>query len=131
MIELYWPATNGEWLAWSAAAATIFFGLVMMFMPRFSMRFLRLKTAPDHPEAISELRSTLGGFYIGLGATCILLHPQPLLYLALAAAWAFSFFGRFLSIMSDSGNTPYNWTRMLIEAVIAVLAGGYALGYWT
>ncbi len=130
MIELYWPSTNGEWLAWAAAAATVFFGVVMLFAPRYALRFLRLQTSPDHPEAVSEVRATLGGFYIGLGVTCIIIHPQPLLYLALAAAWAFAFFGRFLSIMSDRGNKPYNWTRLIIEAAMAILPGGYALNFW-
>lgn len=130
MIELYWPVTTGEWLAWSGAAATGFFGLVMLFAPRYTMRLLRLQTTPDHPEALSEIRATLGGFYLGAGASCILLHPQPLLYLALAAAWAFAFFGRFLSILSDRGNTPYNWTRLVIDAVMAVLPGGHVFGFW-
>ncbi len=130
MIELYWPVSNGEWLAWSVAAATGFFGLVMLFAPRYSLRLLRLRTSPDRPEAVSEVRATMAGFYIGLGGACILLHPQPLLYLTLAAAWAFAFFGRLLSIMSDRGNTPYNWVRLLIETVFAILPGGHALGFW-
>lgn len=131
MIELYWPATTGEWLAWSSAAITVAFGIVLMFAPRYSFRLLRLQTSPDHPEAISEARATMAGFYLGLGLVCIILHPQPLLYLALAASWGFTAFGRFLSMMSDRGNTPYNWISVSIEAALAVLPGGLVFGIWT
>lgn len=130
MIAFYSPATTGEWLAWSSAAVTIAFGLILMFAPRYSLRLLRLQTSPDHPEAVSEARATMSGFYLGLGLACILLHPQPLLYLALAAGWGFTVFGRFLSMMSDRGNTAYNWISAVAEATLAVLPGGFALGLW-
>lgn len=130
MINLYWPATTGEWLAWSSAAVTVLFGIILMFAPRYSLRLLRLQTSPDHPEAVSESRATMSGFYLGLGLACILLHPQPLLYLALGAGWGFTVFGRFLSMMSDRGNTLYNWISVIIEAILTILAGGFGLGMW-
>ncbi len=131
MIDLYWPASNGEWLGWSSAAVTVAFGIILMFAPRYSLRLLRLQTSPDHPEAVSEARATMSGFYLGLGLACILLHPQPLLYLALAASWAFTVFGRILSMMSDRGNTLYNWISIVIEGCLAILPGGFALGFWS
>ena len=39
-----WPLSQGEWLAWSAAAATVFFGVLLMFAPRIAFRILRLTT---------------------------------------------------------------------------------------
>lgn len=131
MIDLYWPASNGEWLGWSSAAVTVAFGIILMFAPRYSLRLLRLQTSPDHPEAVSEARATMSGFYLGLGLACILLHPQPLLYLALAASWSFTVFGRILSMMSDRGNTLYNWISIVIEGCLAILPGGFALGFWS
>ncbi|MCC2690518.1 MAG: rane protein, partial [Rhizobiaceae bacterium] len=36
-----WPTTQGEWLAWTAAAVTVFFGLVLLVAPRLSLRAFR------------------------------------------------------------------------------------------
>ena len=53
---------------------------------------------------IAEARSTMGGFYLGLGLAALLL-AQPMIYLALGAAFALAAFARILSMLSDSGNT--------------------------
>jgi hypothetical protein len=123
-----WPATQGEWLAWSAAAVTVFFGLVLLFAPRLSFRMLRLQPVEGHPEAVAEARARMAGFYLGLGLGCILLGPQPVLYLALGASWLFTVFGRIVSMLSDRGNTLYNWSAMLVELALAALPLSHALG---
>ena len=127
MIEFYWPASQGEWLAWSSAVVTVVFGLVLLFAPRTSLRILRLQTAPNHPEAVAEARGTMAGFYLGTGI-CALLFAQPLIYLALGAGWAFTAFGRIVSMMSDRGVTVYNLVYLLIEAILAGLPLLYGLG---
>lgn len=123
-----WPYSTGGWLAFSSAAVTIAFGLILFFLPRWSLRLMRLQTAPQHPEAVAESRGTMAGFYLGLGLSCILLD-QPLLYLALGASWGFTAFGRFVSIFADRGNTAFNWISVAIEAALAALPLAYALGY--
>ncbi len=123
-----WPMTQGEWLAWSSAAVTVFFGVVLLFAPRISFRILRLQPAQDHPEAIAEARATMSGFYLGLGLCCILLSPQPFLYMALGFSWLFTAFGRIVSMMSDRGGTPYNWISTIVEVALAALPLGYAFG---
>lgn len=128
MIEFYWPTTQGEWLAWSAAFVTIGFGVLLLFAPRISLRILRLQTAPDHPEAVSEARATMAGFYLGLGI-CALLFAQPLIYLALGAGWAFTAFGRIISMMSDRGMTLYNLVSVVIEILLAAAPLLYGLGW--
>lgn len=127
MIEFYWPSSQGEWLAWSSAVMTVVFGLMLLVAPRASLRILRLQTAPDHPEALSEARGTMAGFYLGIGI-CALLFAQPLIYLALGAGWAFTAFGRIISILSDRGVTGYNLVSVVIEAVLAALPLLYGLG---
>jgi hypothetical protein len=122
-----WPYSQGEWMAWWAALVTILFGCVLFFAPRIGLRILRLQTLPDHPEAVGEARATMAGFYLGLGIACILL-AQPLLYLALGLSWALTAFGRLVSILSDRGNTLYNWISLAIELILAALPLGYALG---
>ncbi len=123
-----WPATQGEWLAWSAAAATVFFGLILLFAPHLSFRMLRLQPAPAHPEAVAEARARMAGFYLGLGLSCILLGPQAVLYMALGFSWLFTAFGRIVSMLSDRGNTLFNWSSMLVELGLAALPLGYAFG---
>ena len=123
-----WPVSQGEWLAWGSAAATALFGLALLFAPRLSLRFLRLQTTERHPEAVSEARGTMAGFYLGLGLCCLLL-AQPLLYLALGASWGFTAFGRIISMLSDNGASLYNWAWLLIEMALAALALAYALGF--
>lgn len=128
MIEFYWPATQGEWLAWTSALVTIVFGLVLMFAPRISLKLLRLQTAPDHPEALSEARGTMAGFYLGVGI-CAMLFAQPLIYLALGAGWALTAFGRIISMMSDRGVTLYNLVSVMIEILLAAAPLLYGLGW--
>jgi uncharacterized membrane protein HdeD (DUF308 family) len=126
--EFPWPTSNGEWLAWSSAAVTILFGLIMLFLPKAGLRILRLQTSPDHPEALAEARATMSGFYLGLGISCLLL-AQPLLYLALGFSWLFTAFGRIVSMLSDRGNTLYNWISVVIELVLAGLPLAFSLGF--
>lgn len=125
--EFPWPWTQGEWLAWSSAAVTILFGLILFAAPKLSLRILRLQTTPEHPEALSEARGTMAGFYLGLGLTCI-LFAQPMLYIALGASWALTAFGRLVSMMSDRGNTPYNWVSLALEIVLAALPLAFVSG---
>ena len=122
-----WPMTQGEWLAWSSAAVTILFGLIMLFLPRIGLRILRLQPVPSHPEAVAEARATMAGFYLGVGISCIVL-AQIWLYLALGLSWLFTAFGRIVSMLSDGANTPYNWISVIIELALAGMALGYGLG---
>jgi uncharacterized membrane protein HdeD (DUF308 family) len=122
-----WPFSQGEWLAWSSAAVTVLFGLILFFAPSLSLRLLRLQTTPEHPEALAEARATMSGFYLGLGLTCI-LFAQPMLYIALGASWALTAFGRLVSMMSDRGNTVYNWISLALEIVLSALPLAFAFG---
>ncbi|MFI0844514.1 DUF4345 family protein [Mesorhizobium sp. IMUNJ 23232] len=123
-----WPMSNGEWLAWSSAAVTVLFGLLLFFAPRISLRILRLQTTEAHPEAVSEARATMAGFYLGLGLCCVLLGAQPFLYMALGVSWLFTAFGRLVSMLSDSGNTFYNWISLVVEVALAALPLAFAFG---
>lgn len=122
-----WPMSQGEWLAWTSAAVTLFFGLVLFFAPRLSLRVLRLQTKENHPEAVAEARATMAGFYLGLGLTC-LLFAQPFLYIALGFSWIFTAFGRLVSMLSDRGNTLYNWFSLVLELILAALPLAFTFG---
>jgi hypothetical protein len=123
-----WPITTGEWLAFTSAAITVLFGLLLLIAPALSFRILRIAPLPGHPEAVSEGRATMAGFYLGVGLCC-LLTGQFWIYLALGFSWAFTAFGRLVSILSDKGGTALNWSRLVIECVLAGLALVFALGF--
>lgn len=122
-----WPISQGEWLAWASAAVTALFGLVMLLAPRLALKAIRLQPTPGHPEAVGEIRAAFGGFYLGIGLSAI-LFAQPLVYLALGLCWAVAAFGRFVSMLSDGGNTLYNWVRLILEGLLGALALVFALG---
>lgn len=124
-----WPVTQGEWLAWVSAAVTVLFGVVLLFAPGISFRMLRLPAKPERPEAYAAARANMAGFYLGLGLCCLLLGPQPFLYLALGFSWLFTAFGRIVSMMSDRGNTLYNWFSLALEVILAALPLAFALGF--
>lgn len=127
-MQFYLPASPGEWLAWISALVTILFGLLLLVAPRLSLRVLRLRTADGHPEAVSEARATMAGFYLGIGFSA-LVFAQPFLWMALGAGWAFTAFGRLVSILADRGFTAYNGLSIVVEVLLAALPLGYVLGY--
>jgi cytochrome c biogenesis protein CcdA len=127
-MELYWPASQGEWMAWLSAAITVVFGLILLFAPRVALKFLRLQTKPERPEALSEIRGTFAGFYLGLGLSA-LVFAQPFLWIALGVSWGFTVFGRLISMMSDRGNTLYNWISVIIELALAAGPLLFAFGF--
>jgi hypothetical protein len=64
-----------------------------------------------------------------LGAgLCALLLAQPLVYMTLGFCWLLAAFGRGVSMLSDSGNTIYNWAWIVLELVLALLPLAFAFG---
>ena len=124
-----WPTSQGEWLAWSSAAVTLLFGVILFFAPRIAFRLLRLQARPDNPEAIAQGRATMAGFFLGVGL-CAILLAQPWLYMALGVSWLFTAFGRIVAMMSDGANTPYKWVAIVIELALAALPLGFVFGFW-
>ncbi|MDM7852051.1 AGROH133_08824 family phage infection protein [Pseudochrobactrum kiredjianiae] len=127
-MAFYLPSSQGEWLAWSVAVITLLFGLLLMFAPGISLKILRL-SAPDlRVHALSSVRATIAGPYIGLGVAC-LLFAQPFLWMALGCVWGFVVFGRLISMMSDKTNSFYNWIAALIELMLAAGPLLFAFGF--
>jgi hypothetical protein len=122
-----WPMSQGEWLGWISALVTVLAGLVFLFAPGTMLRALRLQAAPDRPEALAEVRGRMAGFYLGLGLSAILL-AQPLVYMALGFSWAFTAFGRLVSMLSDGGGRLYNLGLFVVEVLLAALPLLFAFG---
>jgi len=49
--------------------------------------------------------------------------------MALGFSWLFTAFGRLLSMMSDSANTPFNWAFFVVELVLAALPLAFVFGF--
>ncbi len=49
-----WPASQGEWLAWSSAVVTLALGLFLFLAPGLAFRVLRLQPRPEKAAAIAE-----------------------------------------------------------------------------
>ena len=128
MISIIPPQTPGEWLAWASALVTLAFGLICLLAPRLAFRIMRLRTAEGVPQAVSESRATMAGFYLGVSLVAIAFN-QPFIWLVLGAGWAFTAFGRLVSIVADRGNTAFNWISIAIEALLAAAPLAYALGW--
>lgn len=126
-MEFYFPAEFGEQLAFFAAAASAIMGLVIMFAPGLTFRLFGLQFEGARRDGLVLLRSSVAGFYLGFGATAMLL-AQPMVYLAFGASFALAVFGAVLSILSDGGATMRNCLLMIVHAVLAALPLMYVFG---
>lgn len=127
-MELSIPTETGELLAFSAAATTVLLGLAFLFAPRLAFRLLGLSATDGRRGGYAEARSSIGGFYVGLGIATLMVG-QDWTYLALGAAFALAAFGRILSMLSDSGNTVVNWLYLIVQIVLSALPLAYVFGF--
>ncbi|WP_426240361.1 DUF4345 domain-containing protein [Pararhizobium sp. DWP1-1-3] len=127
-MEFYIPTETGEFLAFCAAVVTSLLGLVFLFAPGIAFRALGIDLREGRRGGYAEARSTMGGFHLGLGLAALLL-AQPMVYLALGAAFALAAFGRILSMLSDSGNTVVNWLYLAVQIALSALPLAYVFGF--
>ncbi len=127
-MEFYIPTETGEFLAFCAAGVTALLGLVFLFAPGLAFRALGLDLREGRRGGYAEARSTMGGFHLGVGLAAMLL-AQPMVYLALGAAFALAAFGRVLSMLSDGGNTVSNWVFVCLQIVLSSLPLAYVFGF--
>lgn len=122
-----WPYSQGEWLAWIAAAVTVLVGLLFLLAPRFALGLLRPDVSAGDAAMAAEGRAMIGGFYAGFGL-CAILFAQPLIYMTLGFAWAAAAFGRVVVILSGPRGAPANWLLLLASLVLAALPLAFAIG---
>ena len=127
MIEIVFPTSLGEWLAWLTALASILVGLYLMLMPRGFMRFIGFGDSADNDGAVSEIRGPFGGVYFGFGIAAILL-AQPLIYIALGFGFLGAVIGRLLGFLVDRTFTPKILAATFLEVLGAFFPLAYAFG---
>ena len=126
-MEFYFPAEFGEQLAFGAAVVSAIIGLFFMFAPGLTLRAFGLLPAGESRDGYALVRSSLSGFYLGLGAAALLL-AQPMVYLAFGAAFGLSVFGGILSILSDGGASMRNLLLLVVHFLLAALSLSYVFG---
>ena len=101
-----------------AVIATILTGLVSLVNPHGIQGFTGL-TAPGG-RGITEIRSILGGLFIGLGIAVLLLGTREtyqmlgIMYLAIGVV-------RFVSIFLDKSSVQSNWISLVIEIIFGII----------
>lgn len=126
-MEFYFPAEFGEQLAFGAAVVSAVLGLFFMFAPGVTLRAFALQPAGERRQCYALVRSSLAGFYLGLGAAALLL-AQPMVYLAFGAAFGLSVFGGILSILSDGGVTLRVSLLLVVHFLLAASSLSYVFG---
>jgi hypothetical protein len=86
------------WLPRVGAGIMLLFGLIGFFKPRLLLDQLgiELKT----PSGVSEARAVFGGMNLGLAVIALYL-AEPIIYVALGAAWGTLTLARFYSLAVD------------------------------
>ena len=98
--------------------ATILTGLVSLINPQSVQGFTGL-TAPGG-RGITEIRSILGGLFIGLGIAVFLLGTREtyqmlgIMYLAIGVV-------RFVSIFLDKSSVQSNWISLVVEIIFGII----------
>ncbi|MBI0139374.1 DUF4345 family protein [Bartonella sp. W8125] len=128
MIELYFPQTCGEWLAWLVAWGYVIVGLFYFFWPKVAMRMFWTYPQQESASLLAAIRGNMGGLPIGLGIS-YLLFAQPFLVIALFLAAFFCIVGRLASFIIDKSFSGFNVIALLIEIVFALASFVYAFGF--
>ena len=105
-------------LKFLAAIATILTGLVSVVWPLRVRGFTGLE-APDG-RGVTEIRSILGGVFVGLGVAVLLLN-QPAAYQTLGITYLIIAVVRTISMFVDRSVVQSNIISVLAEVVLGVV----------
>ncbi len=100
------------------ATFTCVLGLLGLLQPTVAARFTSIK--PDGKTGLSEIRATYGGFFLTLGAYCLIVQAD-LAFSMLGLAWVGAAGGRVISIVVDQSREPRNLGGVLFEGLIGAL----------
>ena len=101
-----------------AAALLMLLGGAALLFPKTIAAFVGIQ--PIAPVGISEIRSTLGSFFLGLGATCLWLQSADA-FTVLGVASLGAAAVRLLSSLFDRSVTIKNIGGVVAEALLGVL----------
>ena len=101
-----------------AGIATILTGMFSLFWPLRVRGFTGLNV--DGGRGITEIRSILGGFFIGLGAAVLFLN-DPVAYQTLGIAYLVVAVIRTISMFIDKSVVQSNIISVIAEVILGVI----------
>ena len=101
-----------------AAALLMILGGAALLFPKTMAAFVGIQ--PTAPIGVSEIRSTLGSFFLGLGATCLWLQSADA-FTVLGVASLGAATVRLLSSVFDRSASIKNIGGVVAEALLGVL----------
>jgi Domain of unknown function (DUF4345) len=93
-------------------------GIVGLLQPLMVAKLIGL--TPSAPHGLSEIRATLGGFFIGLGGFA-LYAQNTAIYGAIGMGWAGAAIARILSLIIDRQINKENIGGVFLEGGIGML----------
>ena len=106
------------WIKILVAVATLGFGALSIVRPSAAESFTGLAAAG--PRGISEIRSILGGVFVGL-AIAVFIYRSPHAFGTLGIAYLGIAVVRAASIFVDRASTASNWISLISEVAFGVL----------
>lgn len=101
-----------------AAVGTIATGFVSVVRPKAVFGFTGLEVSGG--RGVSEIRSVLGGLFVGLGAAPLLLGA-PAAYQMLGWGYLAVAFVRLPSIFIDKASMSSSWISLVVEVLFGVI----------
>lgn len=101
-----------------AAMVMTFLGIIALLRPQAVGEFVGLD--PIGNDGRAELRSKMGGFFIALGITALVVN-DPYVYMLLGIGWAGSVMARIFSALADKA---FGWRTIAgigVELIIALM----------
>ena len=105
-------------LKYAAGIATILTGVISLFWPLRVLGFTGLEVVGG--RGVTEIRSILGGFFIGLGVAVLLLN-DPIAYRTLGIAYLVVAVVRTISMITDKSVVQSNIISVIAEVVLGVI----------
>lgn len=111
-------------ILWTSVLALLFslaLGLYGLFFPNGALKLVGLKLDEERDEGISEVRSTYGGFFVGISGLALLtlaVFDNPFITVGLGTAWLFAGFARVTSVLLDGTSFRANIQGILAEFLL-------------
>ena len=100
------------------AVLFVLLGIFGFIFPQLAAAFVGLK--PISSEGISEMRATLGSFFLGLGVACLWLQ-SPVAFTTVGIASLIAATARLLSVFIDRSFSIKNIGGVFTEAILGAM----------
>ena len=106
-----------QYLQYLACILTVIAGAFALFAPEKAVALTGL--VPKGGRGLTEIRCVMGGLYIALGVTPLILGSDT--FLMLGIAYLAIALTRLVSIFIDKSGSQSNWMSLALEVVLGVI----------